>query len=361
MTPFQATAVIASLPALVACASISSGTSQKLTINTDPSGADCQLMVKDAAIGNVNPTPGAITVKRASDSIRVTCRKDGYQDATYVNKPGLEAATLGNIVLGGVIGLAVDAASGANNRYEEVMTLRLEPASAALAKPQPAPAASETGQQPQAVARIERYPSNVAEFHCPAAGTIIRTSAHSSFKFTNGTGFTCAYVDQDGTARERYAIFADGYSRLAKRDLDGLWPLRVGNRVEFRNADTNTPNFLSRRDYDESFTVVRQEPVTVPAGTFDTFVIEWHETGFSQIYRSDAIITLWYAPRSGYFVKSTVKVVDADARDPVAQTQYSGMDYEATEVVLADTGPVSPPALKPWSQPDNIRNAGNPP
>jgi hypothetical protein len=363
MSPLQRTAVIAILPGLAGCASVTSGTSQKLTVNTDPPGAECKLTVKEAAIGTVSPTPGSITVKRAGDSIRVICSKDGYRDASYVNKPGLNAATLGNIILGGVVGLAVDAASGANNKYEEVMSIRLEPGSANEPKPEPAAPEAPT---PESVARIERYTSAVAEFHCPAAGTLIRTSAPSSLNFTSGDGFTCGYVDQGGTPRARYAIFADGYGRLAKRELDGLWPLKVGNRVEFRNIDAGTANALSRRDYDESFAVVRQEAVTVPAGRFDTFVIEWRETGFSPIYRSNAIVTLWYAPLTGYVVKSAVKIVDLDPRDPLGASQYAGLDYEATEVALPNAAPQPPPApppaaQRPSAQPDNMRGGGNPP
>ncbi len=146
MRPLQRTAVIAMLPWLAGCASVTSGTSQKLTVATDPTGADCKLTVKDVAIGTVSPTPGSIAVKRAGDSIRVICSKDGYRDATYLNKPGLNAATLGNIILGGVVGLAVDAASGANNKYEEVMTIRLEPTSAGEPKPEPGSSAPEVVQ-----------------------------------------------------------------------------------------------------------------------------------------------------------------------------------------------------------------------
>ena len=320
--------------------------------------------MKDVAIGTVSPTPGSITVKRAGDSIRVICSKNGYRDATYLNKPGLNAATLGNVILGGLVGLAVDAASGANNKYEEVMTIRLEPASAGEPGPEPGSTAAEAPRQSESVAMTERYTSAVSEFHCPTAGTLIRTSAPSSLKFTTGEGFTCGYIDQGGTPRARYAIFADGYGRLARHELDGLWPLRVGNRVEFRNIDANTPNFLNKRDYEESFAVVRQEPVTVPAGRFDTFVIEWHETGFAQIYRSDVIITFWYAPRTGYVVKSAVKIVDQDPRDPLGASQYAGLDYEATEVVqpnaAPEPAPAPPPAARRSGQPDNIRGWGDP-
>lgn len=340
MTTAHATIAVAILIGLTGCASVLTGHSQKLTLNTDPPGADCMLTRNDLAIGRVNPTPGVITVQRAKDAIRVTCVKEGHQEATYVNKSGFEAAVLGNVLIGGLVGVAVDATSGATNKYEEVMNIQLAATGTAQTSPAsteavPAPASDVAG-APAAVPRIERYASEVAPFHCPAAGTLIRTSSQASFKFTGGAGLTCNYLDQYGAARQRYAIVADGFGRMARPDLDGLWPLKVGNRIEFRIVDpsaTSGSTAWSKRDYQETFTVVRREPVTVPGGTFDTFVIEWHETGTAQNNESDAIVTLWYAPGTGYVVKSAVRILALSATDPFAKSQYSGMDYEATEIV----------------------------
>ncbi len=56
--------------------------------------------------------------KRKND-LSVTCAKDGYQTATVAHPPSFGAATFGNIVAGGVIGVVVDAASGANYTYPD--------------------------------------------------------------------------------------------------------------------------------------------------------------------------------------------------------------------------------------------------
>jgi hypothetical protein len=79
------------------CASVVSGTSQTLTLDTVPAGADCTLTRKGLSIGRVNPTPGAVVVQRTRDDITVSCTRDGYQTGTFVNKSGLEGATFGNI------------------------------------------------------------------------------------------------------------------------------------------------------------------------------------------------------------------------------------------------------------------------
>lgn len=134
---------------LAGCSSIVSGTSQTLTINTNPPGADCKLTRNDIVIGRVNPTPGGIVVQKTKHNITVACVKDGYQEATYVNKSGIEGATFGNIVLGGGIGWAIDSASGADNKYDEVMNLTLVPTEVQpqapkgpLQEPEAAPASS---------------------------------------------------------------------------------------------------------------------------------------------------------------------------------------------------------------------------
>ncbi len=107
------------------CASIASGTTQTLNINTNPAGADCAFTRDGKLIGRVNPTPGAIKVDRTKYDIIVECSKSGYQTATYTNKSGGEGTVAGNILLGGGIGWAIDSATGADNEYEEIMNINL--------------------------------------------------------------------------------------------------------------------------------------------------------------------------------------------------------------------------------------------
>ena len=116
---------------LSGCASIIEGTSQEIAINTNPAGADCALHRETVVIGRVNPTPGAVTIKKTKHDITIFCNKTGYQEASYFNNSGAAGATFGNIVLGGGIGWAIDSASGADNKYDSPVNITLVPNQAA--------------------------------------------------------------------------------------------------------------------------------------------------------------------------------------------------------------------------------------
>ena len=117
----------AALVALCGCSSIIEGTSQEITVNTNPAGAKCALNREGVSIARIDPTPGAVTIKKTKNDITVVCDKDGYQQATFMNKSGVAGATVGNIILGGGIGWAIDSASGADNKYDTPINLTLVP------------------------------------------------------------------------------------------------------------------------------------------------------------------------------------------------------------------------------------------
>lgn len=110
--------------ALVGCSSIISGTQQTISFNSNPPGAVCALTRNGLPIGNVT-TPGGIVVEKTKHNIQVTCAKEGYEDATAMLKSEVEGATFGNIILGGGIGWAIDSASGADNKYQEVVNVSM--------------------------------------------------------------------------------------------------------------------------------------------------------------------------------------------------------------------------------------------
>ena len=101
-------------------------------MDTNPSGADCNLIREGVSIARVGPTPGAVTVKKTKHDITVLCDKPGYQQATYLNHSGVAGATIGNIILGGGIGWAIDSARGADNKYDTPINITLVPDGAAL-------------------------------------------------------------------------------------------------------------------------------------------------------------------------------------------------------------------------------------
>jgi hypothetical protein len=84
---------------LSACATIVEGTSQDLSVNTNPAGARCTVNRAGQKIGQVNPTPGIVKVDKTRDDITLVCDKDGYQQATFLVHSGLETATIGNVFI----------------------------------------------------------------------------------------------------------------------------------------------------------------------------------------------------------------------------------------------------------------------
>lgn len=120
-------AVLLLTAALPACATITSGTSQNLTVLTEPTGATCTLMRGGTVIGVVNPSPGSVSVSKSSTDIAVSCTREGHSQGRNVVQAQFQGMTAGNLLLGGVVGLAVDAASGAISRYPDSTIVILPP------------------------------------------------------------------------------------------------------------------------------------------------------------------------------------------------------------------------------------------
>jgi hypothetical protein len=125
MTLSKTYIVALALTALTGCSTIIEGRSQEITINTNPPGASCVLTRNNIPVGNVAPTPSSVYIEKTKYDILITCKKDGYDDATYMNKSGSAGATWGNIVAGGFIGWGVDSATGADNLYDSPVNLTL--------------------------------------------------------------------------------------------------------------------------------------------------------------------------------------------------------------------------------------------
>lgn len=110
---------------LSACATIVAGTSQTVTVSTTPPGASCTLDRIGERVGAISPTPGSVRVDKSKNDLSVTCSKEGFQTATVGHSSNFNGATFGNILVGGVIGVVVDAASGANFNYPPDVRMEL--------------------------------------------------------------------------------------------------------------------------------------------------------------------------------------------------------------------------------------------
>ena len=112
---------------LGACATIIEGSDQTVTVITEPPGAVCTFTRGNATVGVANPTPASVHLEKSKDNISILCQKDGYFDGAAAFASELEAMTLGNIIFGGIIGVGVDAVSGAMHEYPESITIILAP------------------------------------------------------------------------------------------------------------------------------------------------------------------------------------------------------------------------------------------
>ncbi len=119
--------VLAAVLVLAGCATITKGTSQSIAIVTpNAPGATCTLS-SEAHGSRTVTTPATFVVEKSKDNINVVCKKACFQDGAGVVISGTEAMTAGNIIAGGVIGLGVDAASGALNKYSAETQIHMTP------------------------------------------------------------------------------------------------------------------------------------------------------------------------------------------------------------------------------------------
>jgi hypothetical protein len=112
--------VVMGAASLTGCASIVSGTSQVVSVETlhssgNVAGAMCKLE-NDKGVYYVT-TPGTVTIHRAYGDMNVKCDKPGFDAGLATFKSSTKGMMAGNIVFGGFIGAGVDAASGAAYDY----------------------------------------------------------------------------------------------------------------------------------------------------------------------------------------------------------------------------------------------------
>ena len=98
----------------VGCASVTRGTTENISISSTPAGATAEITGLEIPTSCV--TPCVVQAKRNAD-ITVTVNKEGYEPQIIpLTKeiPGSGAAGFaGNVLLGGLVGMGVDAATGA--------------------------------------------------------------------------------------------------------------------------------------------------------------------------------------------------------------------------------------------------------
>jgi hypothetical protein len=125
---FKNTALLAAALILSSCASIVSGTQQSVFIDTPHvNGAECKLTDSKNGSWYLPSTPGSTSVLKGNGPLNVVCSKSGYETASVSVEETVAGATFGNIILGGGIGIFVDAATGAAQVYPDKVIVWMKP------------------------------------------------------------------------------------------------------------------------------------------------------------------------------------------------------------------------------------------
>lgn len=108
--------LIVALMTASGCMTMARGTTEEVRIASNPVGASIVVVKDGVTFDECSATPCTVTLKRKSPPFLVTFAKDGCQSQTltlerdHATGKGLAGNLLG---AGGVVGLGVDAASGA--------------------------------------------------------------------------------------------------------------------------------------------------------------------------------------------------------------------------------------------------------
>jgi hypothetical protein len=112
---------------LVGCSTLTTGTTQTVALATPGAeGANCELTSPEVGAINVI-TPAQVVLAKSQHSVRVMCRKECYTEGQGIINSNFEEMTAGNILVGGVVGVVVDASSGAMNKYDPNISIAMHP------------------------------------------------------------------------------------------------------------------------------------------------------------------------------------------------------------------------------------------
>lgn len=119
--------IVSILFAVSGCSSVTKGTSQELFVETqDVEDAKCTL-ASEKGTWTLESTPGYVNVDRGGGSLTVECTKEQYLKSEMLVEEAFEEMTLGNILIGGLVGVVVDAASGAAFKYPPNISIIMRP------------------------------------------------------------------------------------------------------------------------------------------------------------------------------------------------------------------------------------------
>jgi len=151
--------LLASCVALASCATITRGTKTAFVVETMPSGAQVELSTGQTC----DATPCTFAGIPRESEFTVTVSRPGYRttthQVTHATSSGGGAGMAGNVLVGGIIGAAIDANSGATqNLVPNPLVVHMEPEATPVVAPAPAPA-PEAAAQPTAAEPADAAPA----------------------------------------------------------------------------------------------------------------------------------------------------------------------------------------------------------
>jgi hypothetical protein len=186
--------------------------------------------------------------------------------------------------------------------------------------------------QPTPVTVVQPLPAS-APYNPPPVGSVIQTSA-GAHTITGSNGYDLTLQNDQKAGSGFTTLHAlvqrqpDGTASYSRSEVEKLWPLQVGKRADVSMVTQQGGRALR-------WEVVRAENITVPAGTFATYVIEKRERTSDDQY--EAVERMWYAPQLGYFAK-------------YEQDLIRGIDHRAPWDLVSIRHPGTPVAVVPGYQ-----------
>ena len=248
---------------------------------TDPEGATCTMSRKGEVIGAINPTPGSVQVYKSSEGLDLSCRKQGYLDTEAKINANVQGWTFGNIMLGGIIGIVVDAGSGAMHEYQSTIKIQLVPESFTTAAKRDA-FFEERAAEVESNTKLKQVDRDalLAEIDAIKQRTRVADSGIVAVAPPTQT----SAVEQTATVAKTVALdptpatsgpFKPGdqwkYRLSDGRRTIGTVVIKItdvnGTRIRERITREGTTGFVVEREVDGSFSPTRfVDPVTLPGG-----------------------------------------------------------------------------------------------
>ncbi|MEM7166961.1 MAG: hypothetical protein AAF581_15965 [Planctomycetota bacterium] len=106
------------VPLLNGCATIVTGTRKSVNFVTEPAGATITVQEKQIV------SPASVELRRGR-TVTATVSLDGYEDVQFEMKKNFQGWFLGNILIGGLVGMIIDLGSGAYQTFDDIVHINM--------------------------------------------------------------------------------------------------------------------------------------------------------------------------------------------------------------------------------------------